>query len=373
MDVSKSATSDRSHPITVYRSTGLERGAERGVPTQPTKTSSSVDVSVIVPIHNELENLPLLYQQVVAALEPTRWSFELLLVDDGSRDGSLGVIRELAASDRRVRGIVLRRNFGQTAAMQAGIDHAAGEMLVTLDGDLQNDPADIPAMLETLSQDYDLVHGWRKQRQDFFLSRRLPSKIANWLISRSTGFPIHDLGCTLKAMRRDIAGELQLYGEMHRFIPILAHLRGARCCEVVTHHRPRIHGQTKYGIDRTFRVVLDLLTVIYLQRFLVSPMKLFGAFGLISLSVSIASCLIFTVMKLSADFNITGNPFFLLSAISGLASLQFFSLGLMGEIGTRTYFNASGRNSYTIRETLGGEEEGEVCDTLPLTVLRSAA
>ncbi len=320
------------------------------------KSPTSV-VSIVVPIHNEVENLPLLYSEVCRALDGRSSSFELILIDDGSTDGSVEVIRKLVAQDPRVKSVLLRRNFGQTAAMQAGIDHAQGQVLVTLDGDLQNDPADIPMLLETIDQGYDLVHGWRKQRQDYFLSRRLPSRVANWLISRTTKFPIHDLGCTLKAIRREIACELNLYGEMHRFIPILAHLRGARCREVVTHHRPRIHGKTKYGLDRTFRVILDLLTVWYMQRFLVSPMKLFGGIGIATLLTSFLCCCACVIMKTFGGFDITGNPFFLLSAISGLASIQFFSLGLLGEVATRTYFHAAERTSYAVRETVGWNTE----------------
>jgi len=323
---------------------------------RPTSETGDATVSVIVPVHNELENLPILYQQVCQALNRPGDVFELILVDDGSTDGSADVMRDLSAQDPRVKSVFLRRNFGQTAAMQAGIDHASGEVLVTLDGDLQNDPADIPHMLETLAQGYDLVHGWRKQRQDFWLSRRLPSRIANGLISRVTRFPIHDLGCTLKVIRREIAIELKLYGEMHRFIPILAHLQGARCCEVVTHHRPRIHGQTKYGINRTFRVVLDLMTVWYMQRFLASPMKLFGGVGILTSSLSLGCAVTCLMMKLLGGFDITGNPFFLLSAITGIASIQFFSVGLMGEIANRTYFHSTQRAGYTVRETLGWQQ-----------------
>ncbi|MBL8891699.1 MAG: glycosyltransferase [Planctomycetaceae bacterium] len=333
----------------------------------PVLNKPTPDVSIVVPIHNELENLPRLYAEVCAALDHQSYSFELILVDDGSTDGSIGVIKQLAAKDPRVKSVILRRNFGQTAAMQAGIDHALGQVLVTLDGDLQNDPADIPMLLDKINEGCDLVHGWRKQRHDFFLSRRLPSKIANWLISRTTKFPIHDLGCTLKAIRREIACELNLYGEMHRFIPILAHLRGARCCEVVTHHRPRIHGKTKYGLDRTLRVVLDLMTVWYMQRFLVSPMKLFGGIGIITFIASLLCCLTCVVMKIVGGFDITGNPMFMLSAISGLASIQFFSLGLMGEVGTRTYFHSADRTSYAVRETLGWEAEAA-----PIIEFRSA-
>jgi len=314
---------------------------------------AQLDVSIVVPIHNEVENLNRLDQEIRQALAGHDYKYEVILVDDGSTDGSAAAIGQLAETDRRVKLVRLRRNFGQTAAMQAGIDHAQGQVVVTLDGDLQNDPADIPNLLSVLSQGYDLVHGWRKQRQDAFLSRRLPSRIANWLISTSTGFPIHDLGCTLKAMRLEIAAELNLYGEMHRFIPVLAHLRGARCVEVVTNHRPRLHGQTKYGLDRTLRVLLDLMTVWYMQRFLVSPMKLFGAVGLATLAISVASLVACAAMKLGGGMNITGNPFFLLSAISGLASIQFFSLGLLSEIGARTYFQSADSRSYAVRETVG--------------------
>lgn len=326
------------------------------------------DVSIIVPIHNELENLPRLHAEVCSALDDQTYSFELILVDDGSTDGSIGVIKQLAAKDSRVKSVILRRNFGQTAAMQAGIDHALGQVLVTLDGDLQNDPADVPMLLDKINEGYDLVHGWRKKREDFFLSRRLPSKIANWLISRTTKFPIHDLGCTLKAIRREIACELNLYGEMHRFIPILAHLRGARCCEVVTHHRPRIHGKTKYGLDRTLRVVLDLMTVWYMQRFLVSPMKLFGGIGIMTFMISLLCCVACVAMKFAGGYDITGNPLFMLSAISGLASIQFFSLGLLGEVGTRTYFHSAERTSYAVRETLGWDTE-----SIPIIEFRSAS
>ena len=206
--------------------------------------------------------------------------YEIILVDDGSSDGSLGVMEEMAERDPHVRVVEFRKNFGQTAAMAAGIQAATGDVIVTMDGDLQNDPTDIPKMLDLIDEGYDLVHGWRKDRQDAWLSRKLPSRIANWLISRVTVFPVHDLGCTLKAIRREIAQEIELYGEMHRFIPILARDRGAKCTEMVTKHHPRRFGQSKYGISRTLRVLLDLLTVKYLIQYLPSPMRLFGMGGL---------------------------------------------------------------------------------------------
>jgi glycosyltransferase involved in cell wall biosynthesis len=234
--------------------------------------------------------------------------------------------------------------------MQAGIEHSRGEAIVTLDGDLQNDPLDIPTLVQKLDEGYDLVHGWRKQRQDTLVTRKIPSRIANWLIARVTRFPIHDLGCTLKAIRREIAVELELYGEMHRFIPILAHQRGARCVEVVTRHHPRRFGQTKYGLSRTVRVVLDLLTVKYMLDYFASPMKLFGRFGLACLAVALAAGMATIGMKLAAGSDMTGNPLMLLAVLGTMAAIQFFSLGLLGEVSARIYYSAAGRRNYAIRE-----------------------
>ena len=312
-----------------------------------------MDVSIVVPIHNEEDNLQQLATEIRQAMQATDYAFEVLLVDDGSRDRSVTIIRQMIETDETLKLVQLRRNYGQTAAMQAGIEHASGEVIVTLDGDLQNDPADIPMMLQEMEAGYDLIHGWRKDRKDALVSRKLPSRIANWIISKTTGFPIHDLGCTLKTIRRDIATELHLYGEMHRFIPIIAHQRGARCKEVVTNHRPRIHGTTKYGIDRTFRVVLDLITVWYMLRFFASPMKLFGGVGLVTAAVSVTSLVAACGMKLLGGWDITGNPLFLLWAISGLASIQFFGLGLLGEVCSRIYFKTTELGHHTVRDLVG--------------------
>ena len=322
-------------------------------------------VSLVIPVMNEIENVRPLYDALVKAIEAIGRPTEMVLVDDGSTDGTVESLEEIAAEDPRLKLIVLRRNYGQTAAMKAGIDFASGEITVTLDGDLQNDPSDIPMMIEHIENGYDLVHGWRRNRQDTFLTRKLPSRCANWLISRSTGFPIHDLGCTLKAIRADIAKELELYGEMHRFIPILAHMRGARCIEVVTKHHARVAGQTKYGLGRTFRVVLDLMTVSYLQRYFASPMKLFGMVGLLSAMISVAAGLGAGAMKLFASVDLTGNPLLWLTMLAGIASIQFFSLGLLGEVNARIYYAQEGRRNYTVRRTLNYGLAPRVLNTEP--------
>jgi glycosyltransferase involved in cell wall biosynthesis len=309
-------------------------------------------VSVVVPICNELENISPLYQQLAAVLPSLDRPWEIVFVDDGSTDGSSDRLKHIAAGDERVRVVRFRRNYGQTAAMQAGIHHSSGDTIVTLDGDLQNDPLDIPTLVQKLDEGYDLVHGWRKLRQDTLLTRKLPSKIANWLISRVTRFPIHDLGCTLKAIRRDIAVELELYGEMHRFIPILAHARGARCVEVVTRHHPRRFGQTKYGLSRTVRVVLDLITVKYMLDYFASPMKLFGRFGLACIIVAILAGLGSISMKLAGGTDMTGNPLTLLAVLGTIAAIQFFSLGLLGEVSARIYYGQELRQNYAIRELI---------------------
>lgn len=310
-----------------------------------------MSVSVVVPIYNEVENIPLLHEAVTRVLQKLGRPYEVILVNDGSRDGSAAALADLAARDPLVKVIEFRRNYGQTAAMQAGIQAASLDVVVLLDGDLQNDPADIPMLLEKIEEGYDLVHGWRKKRQDAFLNRKLPSKIANWIISRVTGFPVHDLGCSLKAIRTEIAQELQLYGEMHRFIPILAHWRGAKCVEVVTNHHPRRFGQSKYGISRTTRVLLDLLTVKYFIQYVVSPMKLFGLIGLLCGAVSVASGCGVAWMKLAGGVDMTGNPLLLLSAVSAMLGVQFLFMGMLGELCSRIYFEVRGMPNYAIRRT----------------------
>jgi glycosyltransferase involved in cell wall biosynthesis len=311
-----------------------------------------VSISIVVPIFNEQENVPRLHQQLTAVLPDLEGPYEIVFVDDGSTDGSGEALRQIAQRDPHVVVVQFRRNFGQTQALQAGIDTARYDRIVTLDGDLQNDPADIPRMLAYLDRGFDLVHGWRRDRQDALLNRKLPSRIANALISRTTGFPIHDLGCTLKAMRREVAVELELFGEMHRFIPILAHRRGAKCVELEVLHHPRIYGQTKYGIGRVTRVLLDLVTVVFLLRYLDRPMRFFGKLGFACGLVSFVSGVTTLLMKGIYAVDMTGNPLLLQAVFSAMLCAQFISLGLLSEVAVRTYFTAAGRRGYAIRQVV---------------------
>ena len=308
--------------------------------------------SIVVPIYNEVETIPELVRQVLAVMNELDGPSELILVNDGSTDGSTELLDRHAADDERLVVVHFRRNYGQTAAMQAGLEQARGQYIVTLDGDLQNEPRDIPRMLDKLDEGYDLVHGWRKHRQDTLLTRKIPSRIANWLISKVTRFPIHDLGCTLKAMRRETADELELYGEMHRFIPILAYWRGASCAEMVTTHHARKHGTTKYGLSRTLRVLLDLLTVKYMLDYYSSPMKLFGRIGTAFFALGGGMLLATLIMKLFAGFDMTGNPLLILGGLMCILSVQFFSVGLLGEANTRLYYQRGERRPFTIRNVV---------------------
>ncbi len=328
-------------------------------------------ISLVVPIYNEEANIRPLYDAITRVLNQLDRQAEIIFVDDGSQDDSFPRLETLAAADVRVKIIAFRRNFGQTSAMAAGIAHAQCDVIITLDGDLQNDPADIPMMLAKIDEGYDLVHGWRKRRNDAFLNRRLPSIIANWIIARVTGFPVHDLGCTLKAVRREIAQELELYGEMHRFIPILGHWRGARCIEVETNHHPRRFGVSKYGISRTVRVIMDLITVKYLIRYLVSPMKLFGLIGLACGGVGALSGLATLYMKFAHGSDMTGNPLFTLSVFSLMVGVQFFGLGLIGELGARIYYQVHVQDPYAIRRTVN--MDAPAVESTPPPVVRRAA
>jgi glycosyltransferase involved in cell wall biosynthesis len=311
-----------------------------------------MDLSVVIPIKDEKDNLARLHERLTAALAPTRLDYELVVVDDGSGDGSFPLLERQAATDPRLKVVRLRRNFGQSAAMQAGIDFAAGDVIVTMDGDLQNDPADIPMLLDKLSEGHDAVFGLRANRQDHFLIRKLPSWIANWMIRKVTGVTIKDMGCTLRALRGDLARALPLYGEMHRFIPVLVQQVGGSVVQVPVRHHPRIAGQTKYNLTRTVRVLLDLITVKFLFSYVTRPMHVMGLAGLISMGLGLLSLLLTVFMKWHSGQWMTGNPFLHLSALLEVIGVQFISLGLLGELVTRTYFESQGKRAYLVRSTL---------------------
>jgi len=311
-----------------------------------------MDLSVVIPIKDEKDNLTRLHERLTETLAPLPLSYEVVLVDDGSADGSFALLECLAASDPRLKVVRLRRNFGQSAAMQAGIDHAAGDVIVTMDGDMQNDPADIPMLLARLGEGYDAVFGLREKRQDHLMIRKLPSWCGNWLIRKVTGVTVKDMGCTLRALRRDLAEELHLYGEMHRFIPVLAQQAGANILQVPVRHHPRTAGQTKYNLTRTVRVLLDLITVKFMYSYVTRPMHVMGLAGLVSMALG-GACLVATVAwKWINGQWMTGNPLLLFSAVLEMIGVQFISMGLIGELVTRTYFESQGKKSYTVRATL---------------------
>lgn len=310
---------------------------------------AAIDISVVVPIFNEDESLTLLVEELHAALRPTGKNYELVLVDDGSTDGSWALLEKLADADEALHLVRFRRNFGQTAAMQAGLDAARGKYVVTIDADLQNDPADIPAMLARLDEGYDLVAGWRKSRKDAFLNRKLPSMIANRIISAATKVRLHDYGCTLKVMTNDVAKELRLYGEMHRFIPAVASWIGARILEMPVNHRARRFGTSKYGIGRTLRVVLDLITVRFIQQYLGRPMQVFGLGGLFCLFAGIGTCAWLAVEKIAFRARLSDRPLLLLGVLLIVVGLQLLSLGLVADVVSRTYFESQDKRPYNIR------------------------
>ncbi|HWY87696.1 MAG TPA: glycosyltransferase family 2 protein, partial [Gemmataceae bacterium] len=287
--------------------------------------------------------------------DPLCLAYELVFVDDGSADDSFQALEGLAQRDTQVKVVRLRRNFGQSAALQAGIDWSSGDVLVTMDGDLQNDPADIPIMLAKLKEGYDAVLGLRAKRRDHLFIRKIPSLLGNWLIRKVTGVQTKDLGCTLRAMTRDLAESIPLYGEMHRFINVLAQQAGARLVQIPVRHHPRTAGKTKYNLSRAFRVVLDLITVTFMHSYLTRPMHIMGLAGLFSMGLGVLSLLITIWMKSAYNTFMTGNPFLLLSAICVLVGVQFISMGLIGEVMTRTYFESQGKKSYSVRSTLNIE------------------
>ena len=313
-----------------------------------------MNLSIVIPVYNEVDNLPLLHEAIHSALdEHPDLNWEAVLVDDGSSDGSLEVLEDLAVSDpAHICVVALRRNFGQTAAIAAGIDHAQGDVIILLDADMQNDPADIPMMVEKINQGYDVVSGWRVNRQDTFVTRTLPSRIANQLISTVTGVHLHDYGCTLKAYRREVLTGFRLYGEMHRFIPAYANSVGARMIEVPVNHHPRKYGKTKYGLNRTIKVILDLFTVKFLISFAHKPIYLFGGTGLLLIFASLLAYLFLTIRKFTSGIDILPSPLFQMSTMFIILGFQSILMGLIAELLARTYHESQAKPTYTVRKVI---------------------
>jgi glycosyltransferase involved in cell wall biosynthesis len=311
-----------------------------------------MELSIVIPVYNEEENVEPLIQEITAAVKPLRKQYEIVVVDDGSRDKTFPELARLYQNEPHLRVVRLKRNFGQTAAMAAGLAHAEGDVIVTMDGDAQNDPGDIPALLATLEEGNDLVAGWRVKRQDPLLSKRIPSIIANRLISWTTQVKLHDYGCTLKAMRKEVAKNLRLYGEMHRFIPAIAYERGARITELKVNHRRRLRGKSKYAVTRTLRVALDLLTVKFLISYSTRPSHVFGPIGLGSAAVGFLIAAYLTVQKLAYNVELGGRPLLLLAILLMFIGIQFITMGLLGEMLARTYHESQDRAVYVVGEVL---------------------
>ena len=311
-----------------------------------------LDVSVVIPIKDEVESLPLLLKAISSTLTESKLNHEIICVDDGSRDGSAEFLKEQAQIRTDLKVVILRRNYGQTAAMSAGFNYATAKVIVTLDADLQNDPADIPMLITKLDEGYDLVSGWRQNRQDGALNRLLPSKIANWLIRGATSVYIHDYGCSLKAYRAELVADMNLYGELHRFLPALAYIEGARITEVPVRHHARRFGQSKYGISRTFRVLMDLLTILFMKKFLTRPMHVFGMLGLISMVSGAGIGIYLTLVKLVFHVDIGNRPLLILAVLLLVTGVQLFCFGLLAELLMRTYHESQGRPIYRVREVV---------------------
>jgi len=314
---------------------------------------AELEITVSIPIFNEEENVPRLYHELKPVLESMNTTYEMLFVDDGSSDGSLQELKKLADIDKTVRVIGFRRNFGQTAAMDAGFKEAKGEIIITMDGDLQNDPKDIPMLVKTMKDgNWDIVSGWRKDRKDTFITRKIPSMVANKLISKITSVPLHDYGCSLKAYSREITQHFNLYGEMHRFIPAIGRFVGATITEVVVNHRPRKYGKSKYGLSRVMRVVLDLLMVKFLMGYLTQPMKIIGRIGFLMFMVSFLSISWVIYDRIFNLQDMTNSPFFYLAILGFIGGIQMVSMGLIAEIMVRTYYESQDKQTYIIRDRL---------------------
>ncbi len=314
-----------------------------------------MDVSVVIPLLNEEKNIPILYDELTQTFGTIEVEYELIFVDDGSNDSSLEILEKLQQNDSHICVISLRKNFGQTAAMSAGFDMADGEVIIAMDADLQNDPADIPMLLEKIVEGADLVTGWRFNRQDPFLSRKLPSKIANKIISSATGVHLHDYGCTLKAFKSDVIKTIKLYGEMHRFIPAIASAMGVSIAEVKVNHRSRRFGTSKYGISRTLRVILDLITVKFLLNYATRPIHVFGTIGFISGSVGGVLALLLTIQRQFYGIPLSDRPLLLLAVLLIFVGVQFVTIGLVAEMLARTYHESQDKPTYYVRKIIGRE------------------
>lgn len=309
-------------------------------------------ISIVVPIYNEQDNVNALYTAITEAMRRMKCGYELIMVDDGSSDGSYALLAKLAKEDTCLKLIRFRRNFGQTAAMAAGFDVARGSIIIPMDGDLQNDPADIPRLVDKIHEGFDVVSGWRRDRKDTFITRKIPSMLANSLISRLTGVHLHDYGCTLKAYRREVLDGINLYGEMHRFVPALASQVGAKVTELPVNHYPRLHGVSKYGISRTLRVILDLMTVKFLLAYSTKPIQLFGKWGVYTIMLGVLTGTMTLYMKLFEHLSMNRNPLLILTLFLLFMGTQFIVMGLLGELNARTYFESQGKPIYVVRDRI---------------------
>ena len=313
---------------------------------------AKTDISIVIPVYNEEENIPHLAESLQSVLEKLGKKYEVLLIDDGSKDKSYEKLADIHEKNKNFKIIRFRRNYGQTQAMRAGFDNAAGDIIITLDADMQNDPSDIPAILKKMEQGYDIVSGWRKNRQDRLFSRRMPSVIANRLISRLFNVHIHDYGCTLKAYKKDILDNIELYGEMHRYIPAVASWMGVEIAEIPVNHHPRKFGKAKYGISRTVRVILDIITIKFLLTYSKKPMQIFGLIGVAASLIGLGLTIWLIVERLFFDIPLANRPLFILSIFIFLGGIQFVTMGLLGEIMMRTYHEGTGKPTYMIRNFL---------------------
>lgn len=319
------------------------------------KDKNQVELSIVIPVFNEAENLNPLVTKLREVLEITHKSYEVILIDDGSTDGSFEVLKELANSHKELRIIRFRRNFGQTSAFSAGFEMAEGDIVVTMDADLQNNPADIPKLLEELEKGYDIVSGWRKNRAEDYFTRRLPSQIANFLISFITGVKLHDYGCSLKVYRSEVVKNIKLYGEMHRFIPAVASWMGVSVSEIPVSDSPRVHGKSSYSISRTIRVILDLIAVKFLLGYSTKPIQIFGLFGIISFLLGLIITAYLSFFKIFYAHTLSDRPLLLLGALLIIFGVQLCSIGLIGELVVRTYYESNDKSTYVIKEIINSD------------------